>query len=64
MLLNAYWKGEVRNTAQILHSFLLNNLDKKESVKLKRGKNCIFTYNVTDCTSSCQSGIILCKFSK
>ena len=27
---------------------MLNNLDKKESVKLKRGKNCIFTYNVTD----------------
>jgi len=47
-VLNSYWKGEVRNTAPILHSFLLNNFDKKESVKLKRGQNCIFTYNVTD----------------
>ena len=47
-VLNAYWKGESRNTAPILHSFLLNNLDKKVSVKLKKGKNCSFTYNVTD----------------
>ena len=47
-VLNAYWKGESRNTAPILHSFLLNNLDKKVSVKLKKGKNCTFTYNVTD----------------
>jgi len=47
-VLNAYWEGESRNTAPILHSFLLNNFDKKESVKLKRGKNCTFTYNVTD----------------
>ena len=38
----------MRNIAPIPHSFLLNNLDKKESVKLKKGKNCIFTYNVTD----------------
>jgi len=47
-VLNAYWKGEVRNTAPILHSFLLNNLDVKESVKLKKGKNCTFTYKVND----------------
>ena len=47
-VLNAYWQGESRNTAPILHSFLLNNFDKKESVKLKRGKNCTFTYSVTD----------------
>ena len=47
-VLNAYWEGESRNTAPILHSFLLNNLDKKESVKLKKGKNCTFSYNVTD----------------
>ena len=47
-VLNAYWKGEVRNIAPIPHSFLLNNLDKKESVILKKGKNCTFTYNVTD----------------
>jgi hypothetical protein len=47
-VLNAYWQGESRNTAPVLHSFLLNNLDKKESVKLKKGKNCTFSYNVTD----------------
>jgi hypothetical protein len=47
-VLNAYWKGENRNTAPIIHSFLLNNLDKKKSLKLKKGKNCTFTYNVTD----------------
>ena len=27
---------------------MLNNQDKKESVKLKRGEDCIFTYEVTD----------------
>jgi hypothetical protein len=47
-VLNAYWEGESRNTAPILHSFLLNDLEKNESVKLKKGKNCTFTYNVTD----------------
>ena len=47
-VLNTYWEGEDRNKAPILHSFLLNNLDKKESVILKKGKNCTFTYNVTD----------------
>jgi len=47
-VLNSYWKGEVRNTAPILHSFLLNNLDKKESIKLKKGKDCSFSYYVTD----------------
>jgi len=47
-VLNAYWKGESRNTAPILHSFLLNDLEKNESVKLKKGKNCTFSYNVTD----------------
>ena len=26
----------------------MNNLDKKESVKIKRGKECVFTYEVID----------------
>jgi hypothetical protein len=47
-VLNNYWGNNDRNRAPILHSFLLNNQDKKESVKLKRGKDCIFTYEVAD----------------
>ena len=47
-ILNDYWKGSVRNTAPVLNSFLLNNLDKKESIKLKKGKDCFFSYDVTD----------------
>tara|TARA_B100000780_G_scaffold126719_1_gene88853 strand:- start:679 stop:1443 length:765 start_codon:yes stop_codon:yes gene_type:complete len=47
-VLNNYWKGSERNTAPVLHSFLLNNLDKKESIKLKKGKKCYFSYNVSD----------------
>ena len=47
-VLNSCWGNNDRNRAPILHSFLLNNQDKKESVKLKRGKDCIFTYKVAD----------------
>ena len=47
-VLNNHWKGSMRNTAPVLNSFLLNNLDKKESIKLKRGKECYFSYNVSD----------------
>jgi hypothetical protein len=47
-VLNNYWNGSERNTAPVLHSFLLNNLDKKESIKLKKGKKCFFSYNVSD----------------
>ena len=47
-VLNSHWKGGFRNQAPIIHSFALNNRDKKESVKVKRGKNCTFSYEVTD----------------
>ena len=47
-VLNSCWGNNDRNRSPILHSFLLNNQDKKESVKLKRGKDCIFTYEVAD----------------
>lgn len=47
-MLNSCWGNNHRNRAPILHSFLLNNKDKKESVKIKRGKDCVFTYEVTD----------------
>ena len=47
-VLNNYWGNNHRNRAPILHSFLLNNKDKKESIKIKRGENCVFTYEVTD----------------
>lgn len=47
-VLNDYWANNDRNRAPILHSFLLNNQDKKESIKVKRGEDCIFTYEVTD----------------
>jgi len=47
-VLNSYWQGDFRNQAPIIHSFVLNNKDKKESVKVKKGKNCIFSYEVTD----------------
>ena len=47
-ILNNYWKGIERNTAPVIHSFLLNNLVKKKSIKLKKGKECYFSYNVSD----------------
>ena len=47
-VLNSYWQGDFRNQAPIIHSFVINNKDKKESVKVKRGKNCTFSYEVTD----------------
>tara|TARA_Y100001954_G_scaffold139017_1_gene148172 strand:+ start:597 stop:1862 length:1266 start_codon:yes stop_codon:yes gene_type:complete len=47
-VLNKYWSNSDRNKAPIVNSFLLNNLDKKESVKIKRGKECVFTYEVID----------------
>lgn len=47
-ILNSHWKGNFRNQAPILHSFVLNDQDKKESIKVKRGKDCSFTYAVTD----------------
>jgi hypothetical protein len=47
-VLNNYWGNNDRNRAPIIHSFLLNSNDKKESVKIKRGKDCVFTYEVTD----------------
>ena len=47
-ILNNYWKGIERNTAPVIHSFLLNNLGKKKSIKLKKGKECYFSYNVSD----------------
>ena len=47
-VLNRYWSNSDRNKAPIINSFLLNNLDKKESVKIKRGKECVFTYEVID----------------
>ena len=47
-VLNRYWSNSDRNKAPIVNSFLLNNLDKKESVKIKRGKECVFTYEVID----------------
>ena len=47
-ILNNYWKGIERNTAPVIHSFLLNNLVNKKSIKLKKGKECYFSYNVSD----------------
>jgi len=47
-VLNSHWQGDVRNRAPILNSFLLNNQDKNQSVSVKRGKNCSFTFDVFD----------------
>ncbi len=47
-VLNKHWGNSDRNKAPIIHSFLLNDKDKKESVKIKRGKSCVFTYEVAD----------------
>jgi hypothetical protein len=47
-VLNNYWSNNHRNKAPIIHSFLLNNQDKKESIKIKRRKECIFIFEVTD----------------
>ena len=47
-VLNNYWKGSKRNTAPVIHAFLLNNFGKEESIKLKKGKNCTFSYYATD----------------
>ena len=47
-MLNNYWGNNHRNRAPVLHSFMLNNQDKKESIKIKRSRNCVFTYKVTD----------------
>ena len=47
-VLNSHWQGDVRNKAPILNSFLLNNQDKNQSILVKRGKNCSFTFDVFD----------------
>ena len=47
-ILNKHWGNSDRNKAPIIHSFLLNDKDKEESVKIKRGKHCVFTYEVAD----------------
>jgi len=47
-VLNKNWGNTPRNKAPIIHSILLNNKDKKESVKIKRGKSCVLSYDVTD----------------
>ena len=47
-VLNSYWGKSDRNKAPIINYFLLNSQDKKKSVKVKRGKDCVFTFEVTD----------------
>ena len=47
-VLNNYWGRSDRNKAPILHNFFLNGKDKKESIKVKRGRSCVFTFDVTD----------------
>ena len=47
-VLNNFWNGQVRNYAPIIHSFNLNEMDPSSSVKVKKKRDCIFTFNVTD----------------
>ena len=47
-VLNSYWGNYDRNNAPVIHSFMLNNKKKTESVKVKRGKECNFTFSVND----------------
>ena len=47
-VLNSHWGSNIRNQAPILHNFILNGKDKMESVRVKKGSTCIFTFDVSD----------------
>ena len=48
-VLNSYWKkNQSKNKAPILNSFLLNNKNNKENIKVKKRKECVFVTDAMD----------------
>ena len=48
-VLNSYWaKNKSKNKAPILNSFLLNNKNNKENIKVKKRKECLFLIDAID----------------
>ena len=48
-VLNSYWaKNPSKNKAPVLKSFLLNSLNKYQSIKVKKKQSCLFEINVSD----------------
>ena len=48
-VLNSYWaKNKSKNKAPILNSFLLNNKNNKENIKVKKRKECVFLIDAID----------------
>ena len=47
-ILNEYWSNSRKNKAPIIEKFQLNGLEKEESIRVKKGSECYFTYDYFD----------------
>ena len=47
-ILNSFWAKSDKNLAPIINNFFLNGQDSKSSIKIKRRKNCLFSFDVFD----------------